>query len=175
MMKLTMPISECTRMRMQAGDEVLISGVLYTARDAAHKRLVETWRKEKKLPFDVQGQAVYYVGPTPASPNQVIGSAGPTSSYRMDPYSIELMDAGLLVMIGKGDRSEAFRHAIQEKKGLYFIAVGGIGALLSQKIKSSEVVLYDDLGTEAIRKITVEDFPCIVAYDAHGASVFPNW
>lgn len=171
MMKITTPITENMIKEMHAGDILYISGVIYTGRDAAHKRLVEALEKDGKLPIDLKDQVIFYVGPTPAKPGRPIGSCGPTSSYRMDKYAPILMHVGLKVMIGKGDRSNEFIAELVKEKGVYLQAVGGAGALLSRKVKSSEVVLYEDLGTEAIHKLVVEDFPVIVTYDIHGGNL----
>ncbi|MFW6319825.1 MAG: FumA C-terminus/TtdB family hydratase beta subunit [Bacillota bacterium] len=168
MITLTTPISECDVLSLKAGDKVLLNGVIYTARDQAHMRLIN----EDSFPFNIEGAVFYYVGPTPARPDQVIGSSGPTSSYRMDTLAIPLMKKGLKMMIGKGNRSEKFRQAMIKEKAIYLIATGGAGALLSSKIKSSKVIMYDDLGTEAIRELVVKDFPCFVAYDLNGNQIF---
>lgn len=168
MIALTTPIKERDVLSLKAGDKVLLSGTIYTARDQAHMRLI----KEDSLPFNIEGAVFYYVGPTPARPDQVIGSSGPTSSYRMDTLAVPLMKKGLKMMIGKGNRSEDFRLAMIEQKSVYLIATGGAGALLSSKILSSKVIMYDDLGTEAIRELEVKDFPCFVAYDVFGNQIF---
>lgn len=153
---------------LTAGDQVLLSGTLYTARDAAHKRMVKQIESGEELPIELKNQVIYYVGPTPARPNAVIGSAGPTTSSRMDEYSPLLMKYGLKGMIGKGYRSQHVIDSIIKHDAVYFTAIGGSGALLSQKIKYAELVAYKDLGTEAIRRLVVEDFPCIVINDTHG-------
>ncbi len=170
--KLTTPINDQVRESLHVGDEVLISGVIYTARDAAHKNMVEAIEQGKDLPFDVKDQVIYYVGPTPAKPGRAIGSAGPTSSYRMDKFSPYLMDKGLKVMIGKGDRTKEFTAEIIKYKAVYLTAIGGIGALLSQTVKKAEVIAYPELQAEAIRRLEVEKFPAIVAIDAQGNSIF---
>jgi fumarate hydratase subunit beta len=157
---------------LKAGDNVLISGTLYTARDAAHKRLVELIREGKDLPMDIKGQIIYYVGPAPAKPGQAIGSAGPTTSYRMDPYAPILIEHGLKGMIGKGSRSQSVIDAMVKYKAVYFAAIGGAGALLAKSIKASEIVAYEDLGPEAIRKLTVEDFPAVVVNDTFGNDLY---
>jgi fumarate hydratase subunit beta len=165
------PITDQDIAKMRAGEIVYFSGVIYTGRDAAHKRLVESLDRHEKLPIDFKGQVIYYVGPTPAKPGRPIGSCGPTSSYRMDAYSTRLMKEGLKVMIGKGDRSDAFVQDMIVEKGVYLQAVGGAGALLSRKVISSEVVLYHDLGAEAIYRLEVKDFPAIVTYDIYGGNL----
>ncbi len=172
MIRLTTPITDEERLALRSGDEVLISGTIYTARDAAHQKMLEAIKKTGKAPFAFPGEIVYYVGPTPAKPAQVIGSCGPTSSYRMDPYSIQLMPQGLKLMIGKGDRSEAFKSALKATQSVYLIAIGGIGALLAKRVLKAEVIAYPELQSEAIHKLEVRDFPCIVAYDAVGNDVF---
>ncbi|MDD3122579.1 MAG: Fe-S-containing hydro-lyase [Candidatus Izemoplasmatales bacterium] len=172
MIKLKTPISEETRLSLRAGEQILLSGVIYTGRDAAHKRLVESVKENHTLPINFNHQIIYYVGPTPPKPSMPIGSCGPTSSYRMDPYSNVLMPYGLKCMIGKGDRSDEFIIELVKNKAVYFIAIGGIGAKLSKSVKSSKVILYDELQSEAIRELYVEDFPVIVAYDSVGNNVF---
>jgi len=166
------PIDDKTIEKLTAGTQVLISGVIYVARDAAHKRLIETLDKGNELPFDIKGQTVYYMGPSPARPGQVIGSAGPTTSTRMDVYTPRLLNAGLKAMIGKGDRSPEVKEAIKKHKAVYLVAVGGAGALLAKTIKQSEVVAYEDLGAEAILRLRVENFPAIVANDIYGEDLF---
>jgi fumarate hydratase subunit beta len=170
--KIKTPLSNETVKRLKSGDLVRITGYVYTARDAAHKRLVELIKNNKPLPFDIKGAVIYYVGPTPAPPRKVIGSAGPTTSYRMDPYAPVLLREGLKGMIGKGSRSKAVKDAITKYKGIYFAATGGAGALLSKHIKSAEIIAYEDLGPEAIRKLYVEDFPAIVVNDIYGGDLF---
>ena len=157
---------------MTVGTRVLISGVIYTARDAAHRRLIQALDKGDKLPFDPNGQTLYYMGPSPAKPEQVIGSAGPTTSGRMDIYTPRLIAAGIRAMIGKGSRSPAVREAIKKYKAVYFVTIGGAGALLAKSIKQSEVIAYEDLGAEAILRLNVENFPAIVANDIYGADLF---
>lgn len=166
------PLTDDIVRSLKAGDEVAISGIVYTARDAAHKRLCELIEQNKKLPIPIEGQIFYFVGPTPAPPGKVIGSAGPTTSGRMDKFSPILLAAGLKGMIGKGYRSEGVRDSLKKYSGVHFAALGGAGALLSQYIVSAEVVAYEDLGTEAIRKLELKDFPAIVAYDSFGNTVF---
>jgi len=173
-MKLTTPITKFDIEKLKAGDIVYISGYIYTGRDQAHKRLVEDLEKNNSIPFDFEGQVIYYVGPTPAKENRPIGSCGPTSSYRMDSYSTKLMEKGLKVMIGKGDRSDDFIFDMIKNKGVYLQAVGGAGALLSRKVKKSEVILYHDLGSEAIYKLEVTDFPAIVTYDIYGGNLITD-
>lgn len=168
MIRLTTPLEEGTLLTLKAGDRVLLNGIVYGARDQAHLRLKE----EKNLPIDLQGAVIYYVGPSPTKPGQVIGSSGPTSAYRMDILSVPLMEKGVKGMIGKGNRSPEFQAAMRENKALYFMSIGGTGALLASKIKSKNVVLYEDLGAEALIALEVEDFPCYVAYDLHGGSIF---
>lgn len=170
-MNIHTPIDSNTIKKLKAGMIVYITGDIYTGRDQAHQRLVDSLSKEGKLPIDFHGQIIYYVGPTPAKPGRPIGSCGPTSSYRMDFYAKALMHAGLKVMIGKGDRSEDFIKDMIEEKAVYLQAVGGAGALLSKKVVKSEVVLYHDLGAEAIYKLSVVDFPAIVTYDIYGGNL----
>ncbi len=157
---------------LRAGDYVYITGIIYTARDAAHKRMYEALEKGETLPMDMKNNLIYYMGPSPAREGRPIGSAGPTTSSRMDKYAPALLDLGLVGMIGKGKRSEAVKDAIVRNNAVYFAAVGGAGALLSQSIKSSEVIAYDDLGTEAIRKLEVQDFPVIVVIDCQGNNLY---
>jgi fumarate hydratase subunit beta len=166
------PLSDEVIEELKTGDKVLISGVIYSARDAAHKRLVELINQGKALPFDLTGQVIYYVGPTPPRPGMAIGSAGPTTSYRMDPYAPTLMAKGLKGMIGKGARSSYVVEAIKKYKAVYLGATGGAGALISKRIKAVEVVAYEDLGPEAIRKMEVEDFPAIVVNDIYGNDLY---
>src|SRR5512137_1692356 len=166
------PLSDQDVERLKIGDRVLISGIIYTGRDAAHRRLFDLLREGKNLPFDIQGQIIYYVGPTPAKPGQVFGSAGPTTSYRMDAYSPLLIEKGLKGMIGKGMRSDAVKEAIKKYKAVYFAATGGSGALLAKRIKKAELVAYEDLGPEAIRRIEVEDLPVIVVNDIFGNDLY---
>jgi len=170
--KITVPFNREFADTLTAGDYVYLTGTIYTARDAAHKRMQETLNKGEKLPIDVKDQIIYYMGPSPAREGRVIGSAGPTTASRMDKYAPNLMDLGLIGMIGKGKRSQAVKDAMKRNGTVYFAAVGGAGALLSKCITSSEVVAYDDLGTEAIRKLTVEDFPVIVVMDSKGNNLY---
>lgn len=172
--KLTTPLTEEIAKTLEAGDMVYITGIVYSARDAAHKRLYEAALKGEELPLPVKDAVVYYLGPTPAREGRVIGSAGPTTSSRMDKYTPTLLDLGLKGMIGKGKRSDEVKASIVKNSAVYFAAVGGAGALLSDRIKSSEVIAYDDLGTEAIRKMYVEDFPCIVICDCKGNDLYKD-
>jgi fumarate hydratase subunit beta len=169
---LTTPLSSAQVKSLRAGDRIRLSGVLLTARDAAHKRLVELIEASQPLPIDVYGQVMYYVGPTPPRPGMVIGSAGPTTGGRMDTYAPKLMALGLKGMIGKGSRSHQVREAMQEHTCVYFGAVGGAGAVLSKYIRSAEVLAYEDLGTEAIRRLVVEDFPVVVINDVYGNDLY---
>lgn len=166
------PLDEETVKGLHAGDYVFITGTIYTARDAAHKRMFDALNEGKEIPMELDGQVIYYLGPTPAKQGQVIGSAGPTTASRMDKYSPLLLEKGLKGMIGKGKRSQAVIDAMVKEKAVYFAAVGGAGALLSRCIKQSTVIAYDDLGTEAIRKLQVEDFPCIVVIDSEGNNLY---
>jgi fumarate hydratase subunit beta len=171
-MRITSPIDDKTIERLTAGTQVLISGVIYTARDAAHRRLVKGLDAGEKLPVDLQGQTIYYTGPSPARPGRIIGAAGPTTSARMDALAPRLLAAGVKAMIGKGNRSLAVREAIQKYRAVYFVAIGGAGALLSKCIRQAEIVAYEDLGPEAMRRLVVEDFPAIVADDIYGIDLF---
>ncbi len=170
--RIQTPLTDEVVEKLKIGDKVLVSGIIYTGRDAAHKRLVELVNRGQPIPFDIKGQIIYYVGPTPPKPGKVIGSAGPTSSYRMDPYAPVLMAKGLKGMIGKGSRGKEVIDAMKKYKAVYFAATGGAGALLSKRIKSSVVVAYEDLGPEAIRKIEIEDFPAIVVNDIYGRDLY---
>lgn len=170
--KITTPITDDVILSLKTGDEVLISGVIYTARDQAHFRLVKLIEENKPLPFDIKGQVIYYVGPTPEKPGEVIGSAGPTTSYRMDKYAPTLIRLGLKGMIGKGKRSDEVKESIQKYKAVYFGAIGGAGALISKTIKSSKIIAYEDLLSEAVRELTVEDFPTIVVNDVYGGDLY---
>lgn len=169
---ITTPLTQDKVKNLKAGDSCLISGVIYTARDAAHKRLCELVAEGKELPFDVKDAVIYFVGPTPAKPGQAIGSAGPTTSYRMDAYSPILIAQGQTGMIGKGKRGPEVIEAMKKHGAIYFGAIGGCGALLSKCIKKSEIVAYEDLGAEAIRRLEVEDFPVIVIIDAEGNNLY---
>lgn len=169
---ITAPINKETARSLHAGDYVYITGTMYTARDAAHKRMYEILQKGGELPVDWKDQVIYYMGPSPAREGRPIGSAGPTTASRMDKYAPQLLDLGLGAMVGKGKRSQAVIDAIVRNGSVYFAAVGGAGALLSTCITSAEVVAYDDLGTEAIRKLTVENFPAIVVIDSEGNNLY---
>ncbi len=169
---ITSPIGAKTIEELTIGTPVLISGVIYTARDAAHQRLTQALEKREKPPFSLRGQTIYYTGPSPARPGRIIGSAGPTTSTRMDIYTPRLLASGIRAMIGKGGRSLAVKEAMQKYKAVYFVAIGGAGALLAQCIKKVELIAYDDLGPEAIRLLTVENFPAIVANDIYGEDLF---
>lgn len=173
-MDIALPLSDDVIVALKAGDQVELTGVVYTARDTAHQRMVGAIAAGQPLPLDLRGQVLYYVGPTPARPGQIIGSAGPTTAMRMDGYTIPLLEHGLKGMIGKGNRGADVRAALQRLKAVYFMAPGGIGALLSKYIRAVEVVAYDDLGTEAIRRLTVERFPVIVANDIYGGDLFED-
>jgi len=170
--RITTPLTDEVVESLRAGDKVLITGYIYTARDAAHKRMVEAIQRGEKPPIDLKGQIIYYVGPTPPKPGQVIGSAGPTTAIRMDKYVEPLLKLGLKGMIGKGYRSPQVKELLKKYKAVYFAAVGGVATLLQKHIKSSELIAYEDLGTEAIRRLYVEDFPVIVANDAFGGDIF---
>ena len=169
---LQAPISKEELKTLKSGDYVYITGTIYTARDAAHKRMYETLQNQENLPIDIQDQIIYYMGPSPAREGRPIGSAGPTTASRMDKYAPQLLDLGLGAMIGKGKRSPEVIEAIRRNQSVYFAAVGGAGALLSKCITKSEVIAYDDLGTEAIRKLTVENFPVIVVIDSDGNNLY---
>ncbi|MCR4762394.1 MAG: Fe-S-containing hydro-lyase [Lachnospiraceae bacterium] len=169
---LELPFAGEEAKKLRAGDAVLLSGVIYTARDAAHKRMAGLLADGKPLPFPIAGQTIYYLGPSPARPGQVIGSAGPTTATRMDRYTPALLDLGLKGMIGKGRRSAEVVEAMKRNGAVYFAAIGGAGALLSKAITSVEIVAWEDLGTEAVRRLTVRDFPAIVAIDATGTSLY---
>lgn len=169
---LTVPFGEKEATELRSGDYVYLTGTIYTARDAAHKRMFETLERGEELPFDIRNNIIYYMGPSPAREGRPIGSAGPTTASRMDKYAPTLLDLGQRGMIGKGKRSEEVRKAIIRNKAVYFAAVGGAGALLSKSIVSSEVIAYDDLGTEAIRKLEVKDLPVIVVIDSEGNNLY---
>ena len=170
--KIRVPLGKKDMEQLQAGDYVYLSGTIYTARDAAHKRMYESLKKGEELPIKLEGNILYYLGPSPAREGQIIGSAGPTTSSRMDKYTPEMLDLGLKGMVGKGKRSPEVIEAIKKNGAVYFAAVGGAGALLSKCIKSAEVVAYDDLGTEAVRKLEIEDLPVIVVIDKDGNNLY---
>ncbi len=170
--KINTPLTKDKVLELKAGDSCLISGVIYTARDAAHKRLCKLIAKNKPLPLDIKDSIIYFVGPTPAKPGEVIGSAGPTTSYRMDAYSPDLIKLGQTGMIGKGKRGAEVISAMKKYSAVYFGSIGGCGALLSKCIKKAEVIAYDDLGAEAIRRLEVEDFPVIVVIDSFGNNLY---
>lgn len=169
---ITAPLSDEVAKELKSGDYVYITGTIYTARDAAHKRMWEALEKGEELPIEMKNNIIYYMGPSPAREGRPIGSAGPTTASRMDKYAPKLLDLGLKGMIGKGKRSEQVKEAIVRNGRVYFAAVGGAGAILSKAIKKSEVIAYDDLGTEAIRKLYVEDFPAIVVIDSQGNNLY---
>ena len=169
---LTTPLKEEDTRKLHAGDIIYLNGTIYTARDAAHKKLVDLIEANKELPFDLKGSIIYFVGPTPPKPGDPIGSAGPTTSYRMDSFSPTMLKHGSLGMIGKGKRNQDVKDACKEYGGIYFGATGGAGALLGKKITSAEVIAYPELGPEAVRKITVKDFPVTVINDTHGADLY---
>ncbi|MEX0682506.1 MAG: FumA C-terminus/TtdB family hydratase beta subunit [Dehalococcoidia bacterium] len=166
--QITLPLSDDVIESLRAGDYVYLSGPVYTARDAAHKRMVETLARGEQLPIDIRGATIYYVGPTPAKPGEIIGSAGPTTAMRMDPFTVPLLEAGLKGAIGKGGRGPEVASALAGHKAVYFLAVGGAGALLGRQITGVEIVAYEDLGTEAIRLMQLEDFPAVVCNDIYG-------
>lgn len=170
--KLKTPLTEDKIVNLRAGDSVLLSGVIYSARDAAHKRLIELLNEGKELPLNIKDETIYYVGPSPAKPGKVIGSAGPTTSYRMDAYAPTLLDLGLKGMIGKGARNIEVIEAIKRNKAVYFGAIGGAAALIGKSIIKSEVIAYEDLGAEAIRKMEVKDMPLVVIIDAEGNNLY---
>ena len=170
--KITLPITDEDIKGLKAGDSVLLSGTIITGRDAAHKRLFELIEKGEPLPVDIKGEIIYYVGPAAAKPGYAVGPAGPTSSYRMDKFTPALLDLGMKGMIGKGARSQAVIDSIVKNKAVYFAAIGGAAALIAKSIKKEELLCYEDLGTEAIRRYTIEDFPCIVAIDSEGNNVY---
>ena len=169
---ITVPFDKTVSESLNAGDYVYLTGTVYVARDAAHKRMTEALERGESLPFDISDQTIYYMGPSPAREGRPIGSAGPTTASRMDKYAPRLMDLGQTGMIGKGKRTQAVADAMKRNKVTYFAAVGGAGALLSKCITSSEVIAYDDLGTEAVRKLSIKDFPVIVVMDCHGNSLY---
>ncbi len=172
MKKITLPLTDKDIDSLKAGDSVLLTGSLITGRDAAHKRLFELAQKGQRFPVDIKGETIYYVGPAPAKPGYAVGPAGPTSSYRMDKYAPTLLDMGLKAMIGKGARNQEVVDAIVRNHGVYFAAVGGAAALIAKSIKKEELLCYEDLGTEAIRRYEIEDFPCIVVIDSKGNNIY---
>lgn len=170
--RVRLPLTDQVLRQLRAGDDILLTGVMYVARDAAHKRMVEALDQGKPLPFDIKGQTIYYMGPSPAKPGQVIGSAGPTTSGRMDSYSPRLIAEGLKGMIGKGMRSQAVKDAMKKYKAVYLAAIGGAGALISKSIKKAEVIAYEELGAEAVLRLEVEDFPATVINDIYGGDLY---
>ncbi|MFC2068894.1 FumA C-terminus/TtdB family hydratase beta subunit [Chloroflexota bacterium] len=171
-LNIASPIETKVIKKLASGTIVLISGVIYTARDAAHVRLIRTMDNKEQLPFDLKGQTLYYMGPSPGKPGQILGSAGPTTSARMDIYTYRLMAAGIRAIIGKGSRSPGIKEALQKYKAVYLVTTGGVGALLSKTIKKAEVIAYEDLGAEAILRLEVENFPAIAANDIYGNDIF---
>ena len=171
---LTTPLQREDTLKLKAGDQVTLSGIIYAARDVAHRRMIEALDRRAPLPFDLKGAVIYYVGPTPPPPGMPIGSAGPTTSYRMDAYAPRLYSLGLAASMRKGKRNEELRAALQQYGGVYLGATGGAAALLARHITAAEVIAYPELGPEAVRRLTVKDFPAIVVYDAHGGDVFPK-
>jgi fumarate hydratase subunit beta len=170
--KITAPLTMAAVKDLRAGDSVLISGIIYTGRDLAHKKLTDAMKAGEKLPFDLDGAVIYYVGPSPAKPGKVIGSAGPTTSYRMDAYSPLLIERGLRGMVGKGNRTQPVLDAMRKYGAVYFAAVGGAAALIARSIKAARVIAYEDLGPEAVRELVVEDFPAIVINDMYGGDLY---
>lgn len=170
--KINTPLTVDKLKDLKAGDKILLSGEIYSARDAAHKRLIELLNRGEKLPINIQNETIYYVGPSPAKPGQVIGSAGPTTSYRMDAYTPTLLDLGLKGMIGKGARNNEVIEAMKRNGAVYFGAIGGAAALIAKSIKKSEVILYEDLGAEAIRRMEVKDMPLVVVIDSKGNNLY---
>lgn len=166
--RITLPLTDDVIESLRAGDYAFLSGAVITGRDAAHKRMVEALAKSETLPIDIRGEVIYYVGPTPAKPGEIIGSAGPTTAARMDPFTVPLLEAGLKGAIGKGGRGPEVARALQKHRAVYFLAVGGAGALLSRHIKAVEVVAYEDLGTEAMRRMVLDAFPVVVCNDVYG-------
>ena len=174
MKRITLPLTDEQISTLKAGDSVLLTGTMITGRDAAHKRLFELAEKGEKLPVDIKGETIYYVGPAPAKPGYAVGPAGPTSSYRMDKYAPKLLDMGLKGMVGKGRRNDEVIKAVVRNHAVYFAAIGGAAALIAKSIKKTESICYEDLGTESIRRYYVEDFPCVVAVDCKGNDVYNN-
>ncbi len=171
-MRITTPLTAEVIEQLHAGAKVTVSGIIYVGRDAAHKRMIEALDRGEPLPFDPQGQFIYYMGPSPAKPGRPIGSAGPTTSYRMDPYAPRLIEIGLKGMIGKGSRSQLVREAMKNHKAVYLAAVGGVASLIANTIKEAELIAYEDLGAEALRRLIVEDFPAIVVNDIYGGDAY---
>ena len=174
MKHITLPLTRETACALRAGDKCLLTGTVYTARDAAHKRLMERLDAGEELPFDLKGSAIYYVGPTPERPGEVIGSAGPTTSGRMDAYSPRLLDLGQSIMIGKGARNKAVQEAVVRNGGVYLAALGGAGALMAVSVEELEVICWEDLGCEAVRRLQVKDFPLTVILDPHGGNLYES-
>jgi fumarate hydratase subunit beta len=170
--RLKTPLSNDDIEKLRIGDKVLLSGTIYTGRDAAHKRLHDLLKEGKPLPINLEGAAIYYVGPSPTKPGYAIGSAGPTTSYRMDPFAPLMHEHGLKATIGKGNRNQEVREALVKHKGVYLAATGGVAALIAKSVKSAKIIAYEDLGAEAVRELVVEDFPCTVANDCHGGDLF---
>ncbi len=170
--KITLPLTDEILHKLKMGDKVLLSGTIYTARDAAHKRFLEDNKNEVKLPFNPKNQIIYYVGPSPTKPGDVIGSSGPTTSYRMDSFACEFMQMGLKGMIGKGPRNSEVKECIKKFGAVYFVAIGGAAVVISESIVKSEIIAYEDLQSEAVRKLEVKDFPCYVAIDTEGNDIF---
>ncbi len=170
--KITLPLSDESIKKLKVGDKVLLSGTIYTARDAAHKRFLDDKKNNANLPFDPNNQTIYYVGPSPTKPGEIIGSAGPTTSYRMDSFACEFMRMGLKGMIGKGPRNSEVKECIRRFKAVYFVAIGGAAVVISESIMKSEIIAYEDLGAEAVRKLEVKNFPCYVAIDSQGNDIF---
>ena len=170
--RLTTPLRKEDLIHLHCGDRVFLSGIIYTARDAAHKRIVEAMARGETTPFEIEGQVIYFAGPSPARPGKPIGSIGPTTSYRMDPYSPILMEKGLRGMIGKGNRSGPVKEAMQRFGCVYFGATGGAGATIARSIRAMEVIAYEDLGPEAVRRLVIEDFPVVVINDVHGRDLY---
>jgi fumarate hydratase subunit beta len=170
--KITLPLTDEVLKDLKTGNNLLLTGVIYTARDAAHKRMIEALDQRKPLPFDIKGATIYYMGPTPARPGRIIGSAGPTTSGRMDVYAPRLIAEGLKGMIGKGSRSQAVKDAMVKCRAVYLGAIGGAGALISKSIKKAEVIAYEELGAEAIRRLEVDDFPVTVVNDIYGGDLY---
>ncbi len=172
MKQVELPISKEQAKNLRSGSQVLLSGTIYTARDAAHKRMIVDLKSGKGLPFEIKDQTIYYTGPSPTKPGEIIGSSGPTTSYRMDDYTPILLDLGLTAMIGKGERSKAVIDSMKKNTAVYFTVIGGAAALISNSIKNVAIIAYEDLGTEAVRKLEVEDLPAIVTIDSRGRNLF---